>query len=139
MKNILIATDFSKHSNDAIHYVINLVQRLHDSCHILLVNSYLIPSDTEKDRMIEVNDKLRTESQNLLKKEKRIVSNLIKSKNITIETISQIGSLHNVILNLIDIKHINLVVIGSCATEQLSIITRGLKGAQHPPLLVTYN
>lgn len=118
MKNILIATDFSKQSDYAIHYVVQLVQRLQDSCHILLLNSYLVPKDTHQDKLIEVNDKLRNESLLRLKIDQKILSGVLKGKKITIETISQFGSLHNVLLNQIKNNHFNFIVIGGAEKKE---------------------
>ena len=123
MKNILIATDFSKYSIEAVNYVTYLVQRLQESCHILLLNTYLIPFDTSKEKLIEVKSRIDC---------------VLKGKSITIETISQIGSLHNVILNIIDIKPINMVVMAACGGDYLSKIAKVLKEKQRLTLLVTY-
>lgn len=140
MKKVLITTDFSPHSKHAIKQVLEKFQSSGEPCQILLLNTYMVLS-SDPDRMINLvnlNDELKRESKNGLALEVNEVKKMLKSEDkISINTMSHMGSLKNVIGLLLKKENIDLVVMGKDGGKNVETITPFLK-EKSIPLLVTY-
>lgn len=134
MKSILIPTDFSPTSKQAIQYVLDLMGETIIPTRILLVNTYMVQHKDPKD-IIRINDELKKQSKNGLEKEKEETLKKISNPNISVETVSHMGSLSNVILHLLKSENIDLVAIGKNNGKLLENVS-GILKEQHCPLLI---
>lgn len=136
MKNILIPTDFSRHSEYALEYVLDLMNELNIPCRLILVNTFIV-NKTDPELIISVNDHLKKISKEGLAAQKEIALKKKTKAPITIETISQMGSLNNVILQFLQREKIDLVAMGKDGGRHVENVSAILK-KQHCPLLITY-
>lgn len=135
MKRILVATDFSEHSRHALKHAIELVRNTEHPVRITLLNSYRV-QETDPLRVIDLNDELRRQSKAGLEQERQEALKLIKNPHITIDTASHIGSLSNVILQLLQVGEVDLVVLGKDGGAKLASVEAMLK-QKKCPFLVT--
>lgn len=139
MKKILIATDFSPESKQAIKCIVDFFQNIQVSCRILLLNAYLIPKNVESKNIIQVNDLAKINSQKGLKKECHQTLKLITDANMQVETISHMGSLTNVISNITKKEKIDLIVMGKDGGKHVNKVTDLLKDSLSAcPLLIVF-
>lgn len=136
MKTILIPTDFSSHARYNLEYVLNLVRDTQVPCKLLLVNTYMV-QQTDPREVISLNDELKQISKKGLELEKQHALRLSTNPNIQIETASHMGSLGNVVVQLLRRQKIDLVAMGKNGGKHVDSIATLLK--QHKcPLLITY-
>ena len=140
MKKVLIPTDFSLESRYAVKYIINFFHELNSPCHITLLNAYLIPSNTNKKDIIELNDKIKKKSQEGLEKDFIYALKLIQSDIIKVETLSYMGSLTNVVISILQQKEVDLIAMGKDGGRHVEQISYLLKVAKpfRPPLIIIY-
>jgi nucleotide-binding universal stress UspA family protein len=136
MKRILIPTDFSKHAGHSIDYVLNLFEQTQSPCRILLLNTYIF-QQTDPKQVLIINDELKKRSKEGLAFQKEELLKRIKNPNITVETISHLGSLHNVVLQLLQKEEVDLVAMGKDTGKHLAQISELLK-QHHCPVLITH-
>lgn len=136
MRNILVTTDFSEHARNTLLHVLRFLKDTQIPCRILLLNTYVV-SHSDPDQLITLNDELKKKSMDGLEKERKEALKDFTNSNISIETHSHLGSLNNVILQLMKKNNIDLVAMGNMEREQVDTVSRSLKKQQHP-LLVTY-
>jgi nucleotide-binding universal stress UspA family protein len=136
MKNILIPTDFSRHSEYALEYVLDLINEINLPCRLILVNTFIV-NKTDHDLIIYVNDHLKKISKDGLAAQKEIALKKKSKTPITVETISQMGSLNNVILQFLQRERIDLVAMGKDGGRHVENVSAILKKL-HCPLLITY-
>lgn len=136
MNRVLITTDFTHHSKNAIKVALELFNDFQKPCHIVLVNTYLVP-EVHPDLLISTNDQLRKISKAGLEQDREEALKLNKNPLITFETISQMGSLTNVTLQTIEKHKIDLVVMGKNGGKHVDLVSALLK-KQGCPLLITY-
>ncbi len=136
MKRIIITTDFSYHSKHAIEYVLQLMREAQIACQLLLVNTYIV-QQTDPKQVIILNDELKKRSKQGLEQEK--IEALKKNTNplITIETNSQMGSLTNVIKQMLHTYKVDFVAMGKDGGRHVEQVANLLK-EQECPLLITY-
>jgi hypothetical protein len=136
MKRIIIPTDFSYHSKHTIEYILNFMRETKIRCQLLLVNTYMV-QQTNPTQVILMNDELKKKSKIGLELER--IDALKKNTNplITVETNSQMGSLTNVIKQMLQAEKIDLVAMGKDGgrhVEQIASLLREIEC----PLLITY-
>lgn len=136
MRNILVTTDFSKHSRHTLMYVLKFLQETQIPCKIHLLNTYVV-QNTDPDVIIALNDEMKRKSIEGLEQEKSEALKLLTNPNIVIETYSQLGSLNNVILQFLKKTSIDLVAMGKNGGRHVETVSQLLK-KQQCPLLVTY-
>ena len=136
MKRILVTTDFSPHSRHAIEYVLDLMKETASPCQIFLLNTYMV-QHKDPDEIIHLNDELRKHSKANLREEKEAVLKKVTNPNIRIEVASHIGSLSNVILQLLQKEKIDLVVMGKSNGQHVEKVSNLLK-QEKCPLLITF-
>lgn len=118
MKNILLPTDFSENSWNAIRYAIQLFEN--DQCTFHLFNAYtpvvydltyvLLASPAQ----FGLRDPIRDASKASLRElQKRILDEFGTNSNHKYETIARFETLITGIKELIDERHIDLVVMGT--------------------------
>lgn len=138
MKSILIPTDFSSHSQYTLRYVLELIRETKSPSRVLLVNTYLVELKDDSQELVQLNDVLKSQSKKNLEKQKAQALEWVSNPNINIETASHMGSLTNVITNLIKREGIDLVAMGKDGgshVEQIADLLKKLKC----PLLTTYD
>lgn len=136
MRNIIVTTDFSNHSRNSLNCVLDFIQDTHTPCRVLLLNTYVV-KQTDPEKVIEVNDELKRKSLQGLETERSEALKKIHNNNITIETSSHMGSLNNVISQIIKRTKIDLVAMGKDGGKNVELVSETLK-KQQCPLLVTY-
>lgn len=136
MNRVLIATDFTHHSKNAIKVALEFFNDVPRPCHIVLINTYLVP-EVPADLIISTNDQLKKISKAGVEEDHKEALRLNKNPLITFETISQMGSLTNVILQTIQKHKIDLVVMGKNGGTHVDLVSALLK-QQGCPLLITY-
>lgn len=110
MKHVLVLTDFSNAAQNALKFVLTWLQDAKIKCHILLLNTYLIPP-APVDELIRINDDLRETSQKKLRDELRQIDNMTRDSDITFELLSYMGSVKNVLNYLSTDKNIQFISI----------------------------
>lgn len=136
MKNILITTDFTKDSRYSLQYMLELLKDVQSPCKILLVNTYMV-QHTDPSKIIMLNDELKSKSKDGLEKQRSETLKLITNPNISIEVASHMGSLRNVIHQLLDSTKFDLVVMGKNGGKHVESVSTLLK-QKHCPLLITH-
>jgi len=136
MKTILIPTDFSQNSRHTLSYVLGLFQEVQEPCRILLVNTFKV-HQTDPRQVIATNDELKMKSKENLERAKTEALGLITNSRITVETVSSMGSLDNVIHQILRQEKIDLVAMGEGSGKHNQAVASMLKDEQCP-LLVTF-
>lgn len=136
MKKVLIATDFSPHAQYTVEYVLDFLQDTKASCEVYLLNTYMVLQN-DADRVISVNDQLKKQSQIGLQQAEKAAQKLIKNPLIKISSISRMGSLKNVISQLLKKEKFDFVAMGKNGGKNVESISEVLK-EKHCPLLLTY-
>ena len=122
MKNILLLTDYSENSINAMRYALHLFKD--DLCHFYVLHVQRSTSYTSDDLILAGNQSVynaivKKASQEL---EKIVgpLENAFKNENFTFETIVDFDVLTDAIKQVIKSRHIDLIVIG----------TNGITGAK---------
>jgi hypothetical protein len=136
MKRILLPTDFTCHSKHTLEYVLNFLQDTQISCHITLVNTYMV-QQTDPRQVIQLNDQLKQTSKKGLEQALDYAQSQIKNPLITVDIASHMGSLNNVVLQMIRDKEFDLVAMGKNGGKHVETISVLLKQLECP-LLITY-
>lgn len=136
MKKILITTDFSAHSRHTVDYVLDLFQHTQVPCHLLLVNTFKV-LQTDPAKVIATNDELKKISLRGLEEEKALTLAKVKNSFISVDIASRMGSLNNVVLQIIQSEKIDLVGMGKKKGRHVEMMSSLLK-KHHCPLLITY-
>ena len=105
-------------------------------CHITLVNTYMV-QQTDPSQVIELNDQLKRKSKTGLEQELISAQTKVKNPLITLDIVSHMGSLNNVVLQLIRNQAYDLVAMGKNGGKHVETISSLLK-QQKCPLLTTY-
>ena len=136
MKKILIATDFSKHSRYTVEYMLELLESTQIPCRICLLNTYIV-QHTDPARVILLNDELKNISRTRLERELAELQKKVKNPKISIEIASHMGSLNNVVMQMVQKDNYDMVAMGKNGGENVETISKMLK-QQKCPLLITY-
>lgn len=118
MKNILVLTDFSHAAENALKFVLTWLSDVKMKCHVLLLNTYLIPL-SPVDELVQINDELRISSQKKLREELRKVDTMTRDTNLTFELLSYMGSVKNVLHYLTADKNIQFLAISDNVLPEL--------------------
>lgn len=118
---ILIPTDFSHTSKSLIDQVVNSLHETDTLTEILLLNTFIV-KETDPEQVITANDKLKSESKMSLEELKSLTMGKILNPNIQIQTVSHLGTLKNVIQQLLKKEKFDqLAVTKEQATELTTI------------------
>jgi len=135
MMKVLLHTEFTPASNNSLCYVLGLFKSASIPIQIMLVNTYIV-QQTDPNQVIAANDEMKRKSKAKLDLEASRAKELNSNTNITFETFSHMGSLHNVFSQLASKNEINLAVIAREDVNQTEGIATMLRKSQCP-LLVT--
>lgn len=138
MKSILVTTDFSPHSNYSLRYILEWLKDIQSPTNIILLNTYLVDMKNDHQHLLQLNDQMRLESKKKLELQKAEALTWVKNSFTDIKTASHMGTLTNVMTNLIRTEQIDLVVMGKNGGGHVEQIVDLLK-KQRCPLLITYN
>lgn len=136
MKKILIATDFSRHSKYTIEYILNLLGDTHIAFQICLLNTYMV-QHTDPAKVITLNDELKRKSKAGLEMELSEMLKKVNTPHLTFQTASHMGSLNNVVLQMVRNEKFDMVAMGKSSGDNVETIAKMLK-QQKCPLLITY-
>jgi len=136
MKRILITTDFSANSKHTIEYVLDFLHDTKILSEILLVNTFMV-QQTDPLQVIRQNDEFKMRSRAGLEKEKSEALKKINNSNISVNTSSHMGTLSNVILQLLKKEKIDLVAMGKDGGRHVETVAALLR-EKECPLLITY-
>ncbi len=118
---ILIPTDFSLTSKSLIEQVVNSLHETDTLTEILLLNTFIV-KETDPEQVITANDKLKSESKMSLEELKSLMMGKILNPNIQIQTVSHLGTLKNVIQQILKKEKFDqLAVTKELATELTTI------------------
>lgn len=109
MKNILLPTDFSSNSRNALKYAL---QFFGSGNHFILLNTWQAPY-TPPEVLISVEDILMKTSKEGLEKELNTAKTLQGADKNTFETISQFGNLVDILNAVAREKKVDVVVMGT--------------------------
>lgn len=136
MKKILIATDFSRHSRYTVEYVLDLMESTRIPCQICLLNTYIV-QHPDPSKLIALNDELKSFSKSGLEKERSEAMKRITNPLVTLEIASHMGSLNNVVLQMVQKDKFDMVAMGKSGGDNVETISKILR-QQKCPLLITY-
>lgn len=132
---LLVPTDFSAVSQQALQYGLAYLQEREEKGKILLLNTYLLPN-ASPDRLVAIHDELRKKAIQKLEAQVGLAQKTIAAGNVSFEILSHMGSLENVVAHLIQKQKVDLVVLGlngkAQEKEQLSKILDRI----HCPLII---
>ncbi len=134
MKRILIPTDFSSEAGQTLEYVLNLFSKTAAPCRIILLHTYIF-QQTDRDKVMVMNDELKWLSREGLSKQRSHAMKNIQNSHITIETISQFGTLRNVVFHLLQKGEVDLVAMGKDEDTKLEQISTLLLDYNCPLLI----
>lgn len=139
MKNILVATDFSKEASNAIKYAVNLA--LESNASLLLFHTVIVPAlPAELSLSLSVNDLLNKSLKQLNKIAKRLTSNY--GEQLKVQSVCSVGFAADAIKAYAGENKIDLVVMGMKGKSQLvekfigSTTTSVLKNSKIPILII---
>lgn len=136
MKNVLIPTNFSEQSRFTLNYVLDILRDSQVAARILLLNTYTVQQTGDSSELVKLNDLLKMQSKARLSDEVEWAKTYCKNPNLTIESTCHLGTLNNVILNLLRKEKIDLVAMGKGSGNHVEQVTSLLK-YQKCPLLIT--
>ncbi len=114
-KKILLPTDFSENSLNAINYALELYKN--DTCDFFLLNAYLLGEELSDVMTVPVWQKEMIETADVESKEglKKIVKTIqsTKSDKHTLSTISRMGDALQAIKDVVEEKDIEMIVMGT--------------------------
>lgn len=140
MKTILIPTDFSQTSKNAIRYAVDFFQDIKVPYKIFLLHAYQVSFETNTSQMIEANDTVKVKVKESLENERKWTLDLSKNSKLEVCTIPHMGSLENVIPQVLKDNKIDLIVIGKNGGEHAEQISKVLKhNKSMSPLLVVFS
>lgn len=110
---------------------------------VLLLNTYLVSPNTPNEKVIEENDRIRKLSQNLLSQEKEailkeLLGNGGEHQHITVETSSRMGTLQNIVSQMLEREKFDFVAMGKDGGRNVQTIASMLKTQKGPPLFVSF-
>lgn len=135
MRVLLIATDFSQAAGAAIRYAVDFFEDCASFCHVILLNTYLIPS-TPANQLVAVNDEMKKKSLEGLKKECKAAQELIKGEKMTFEILTQMGSLESVMVHVVEDKKVDLAIMATDGAKNRDEILGVLRRLSCPLLIV---
>lgn len=139
MKRILLPTDFSENSLNAIHYAIQAFA--HEECRFIIVNAYMSPQ-AGASMLISLNDVLGEQSLKDLENLKRELENKYFSAVIDIDIVSEYGYVPVVIESVARKNGCDLIVMGTKGATGLkgmiigSNTSASIKNTHYPLLAI---
>lgn len=104
---------------------------------ILLVNTYIVELSSDPSQLVTLNDELKKKSKAQLEQEVQWAKGQCMNPLVSIEVASHMGSLNNVILNILRREKIDLVAMGKGSGNHVEQVASLLK-LQSCPLLITH-
>lgn len=97
MKKILVATEFSAPSENALKSVAKWIKAASGIWTVVLLKTYKIAPGTPSDRVIEENDRIKVLAQELLAEEREFLLRELEGKSVRVEAGARMGSIHNIV------------------------------------------
>jgi nucleotide-binding universal stress UspA family protein len=138
MKSILIPTDFSEISRDAILHTLSLFRTERKEIRLTLLNAYLVPN-VDSENAVLINDQLKEKVNKRLLSERDKITELTKDYKIHFEAFAYMGSVENVIPEILKKQKFDLVVMGKNGGQFIEKVSRALRENNSKcPLLTVY-
>lgn len=139
MKHILVPTDFSSNSDNAIDYILDFIIKTQLPAKVYLLNAYMVESD-DVENVIHLNDQIKAQSIfKLVNRKKRLLAKY-SCPGIEVEMVSRMGSIQNLIPRIIKEFNIDLLVMGEDDGKKINQIAKSLKKNKSScPLLTVYH
>lgn len=140
MNTILVATDFSPVSSNAVHYAADLALHLNSS--IVLVNTYQIPVTFTEVPVIDISVEELHKVSDIKLKELKINLEHITSGKIKIYTESRLGYVTEVIEDISEKVKPLMIIMGSKGTSEIERLFMGsntlsaVMNIQYPILVI---
>lgn len=112
MKKVIIPTDFSPSARHCLEKVISFLAESSVAVEVILLNTYRVQHKNPVD-VIRINDELKGRSKDALHEERKAAESLNKNPKIRFSTASHLGSLSNVLLQVLKSKDVDLVALSS--------------------------
>lgn len=109
MKRILVPTDFSKLSGNALNYAVQLAEHL--AAEIVLIHIYSIPLFTEDSPIVAVEQLLQEDALQSLEDLKKLIER--SNPDLKVSYTALTGDPADVISNYATTHHIDLMIIGA--------------------------
>lgn len=138
MRKILIATDFSEQSHAAIRHVLGLLRDSRLPYHIDLLHTYVVLQN-DPALALALNDRLRESSRAGLTIEENFLRQQLTGTSFSYGLLSKMGSLKNVIGQLVCRGEYDLVVMGKDGGKHIEAVSALLKSLGCCPLLTTFD
>ncbi len=116
MQIILIPTDFSVVSQNAIEWALTFFKNQEGGYRVLLLNTYLVPS-LPAHQLITMHDELRKKSIEGLEHQLQLVTEANRQKKASFEILSHMGALENVMAHIVQTQHVDCIVMGMSHTQ----------------------
>lgn len=138
MKSILLPTDFSIESKAARKYILNFFNELEISYRVILLNAYSVIGCSDED-LVKMNDIEKNKSRKALEMEKNVILSEGCEKLFSVECISNMGTLTNIVPKIVKQKEIDLVIMGKDGGQHVEEVSRALKADKsNCPLLIVF-
>lgn len=142
MRKVLIPTDFSENSMNAVRYAFDLYEGTEETEYVLL-NAYEVPHGGSATMLVSISDILKKDSEIGLKKCLKDISGIIKDRKV--RTISIHGDLASAIQQLLKKEDFNGIVMGTHGAGGLKKALIGsntgevVKKIKKPVLIIPHN
>jgi hypothetical protein len=118
---ILIPTDFSHTSKSLIEQIVNSLHETETLTEILILNTFIV-KETDPEQVIVANDKLKSESKTSLEELKSLTMSKILNPNVQIQTVSHLGTLKNVIQQILKKERFDQLAVTKEQASELTAI-----------------
>lgn len=138
MMNLLVPTDFSYTSKHSIKQFLADFGSMANSINITLLNAYEL-ADVDVGNAVILNDNMKAESKNNLDQFKTEIQDAAKSLNLEFKLISHIGSIENVIKEVLNQGSYNLIIMGKNGGSYIEKVSKVLNKIHSKcPLIIMY-
>lgn len=120
-----------------MEYVLDFLKHSIAPARILLVNTYIVEMNSDPSQLVSLNDELKRKSKSSLELEVQWAKSFCLNPLVSIEVASHMGSLNNVILNILRREKIDLVAMGKGNGNHVEQVASLLR-LQNCPLLITH-
>lgn len=138
MMNLLVPTDFSYTSKHSIKQFLKDFGKLIGSVNITLVNAYEL-TNVDVGNAVILNDNMKSLSKKKLEQLKEEILTEAERLQPNFTLISHIGSIENVIKEVLNSGNYNLIIMGKNGGSYIEKVSKVLNGIHSKcPLIIMY-
>ncbi|MCE9624613.1 MAG: universal stress protein [Deltaproteobacteria bacterium] len=138
MKDVLIPTDFSTASKNALESALPILKNGKEPIHVLLLNTFLVPFAPPAES-VALHDQLKQYSLDSLEKTRAELEAKTPPGEISFEALSYMGSLENVVAFLVQERKIDCVVLGTDRKSRSDEVIKIMGRVSCPILIVPFH